>query len=74
MKINGRNHSVFLRNLVKLECYCATTLCNQAFRLTLNYSKILKPWSVQGHWLQITPLIFLSESPLECNYKLLYKT
>lgn len=74
MKINGKNHSVFLRNLVKLECYCAATLCHQAFRLTLNYSKTLKPWSVQGHWLQIALLIFLSESALERNYKLLYKT
>lgn len=74
MKINGRNHSVFLRNLGKLECYCAATLCNQAFRLALKYSKALKPRSIQEHWLQIAPLIFLPESTLERNYKLLYKT
>lgn len=74
MKINGRNHGVFLRNIVKLECYCAATLCNQAFRLTLSYSKALKTRSVQEHWLQIAPLIFLSESALEHNYKLLCKT
>lgn len=74
MNINGRNHDSFLGSLVKLECYCAATLCNQAFRLTLHYSKALKPRSVQEHWLQIAPLIFLSESALEHNYKLLCKT
>lgn len=74
MKINARNHSVFLRNLGKLECYCAATLCSQAFGLAWNYSKALNPQFIQEHLLQIAPLIFLAESALEHNHKLLYKT